>query len=238
MPNPVLLNNIDHAGLRVVATRGAAYGDDVSAVPTFPGEFRNLQAHYPIAFQLDEAGAVLPLVLLGLRRGENLFLQGDHWDAAYLPLAVERPPFLIGVADGEPMIHIDPDHPRVVRDDRDGAQPLFLEFGGMAPYLERMASVLRTLHDGMQENAGFGEALRRHDLLRPFALQVQLDDGSAHRLAGLHVIDETRLRQLDGDALAALARSGHLEAIHMAMASLSHLRDLVDRANRRHAAGR
>ncbi|MCG8274953.1 SapC family protein [Stenotrophomonas sp. NLF4-10] len=234
MSNPVLLNNIDHADLRVITTRGAAWGDDVAAVPTFPGEFRELQAYYPIAFDRSGDGQVQPLVLLGLRQNQNLYLDGERWDAPCLPLAIARQPFFIGVADGEPMVHIDLDHPRVSRDPALG-QPLFLEFGGTTPFLQHMASLLHSLHDGMAGNAGFGQALLRHELLEPFTLDVQLDDGSRHRLGGLHTIAEERLRQLDGDALAELARSGHLEAIHMAMASLSQLRGLIERANRRHA---
>ena len=48
--NNVLLNNIDHKDLRVITTRSAAYGDDVKSALTFPAEFRNVQACYPIVF--------------------------------------------------------------------------------------------------------------------------------------------------------------------------------------------
>ena len=51
MTNSVLLNNIDHKDLRVITTRSAAYGDDVMFALTFPAEFRNVQAHYPIVFR-------------------------------------------------------------------------------------------------------------------------------------------------------------------------------------------
>lgn len=237
----VLLNNIDHHDLRVVTARGARYGDNTMFAPTFFREFRNLQVYYPVVFQ-KTAERFQPLVLLGLRQDENLFLEGDRWDAHYLPMAIERLPFLIGVADEEPMIHVDLNHPRVVRGGADGAMPdaeaLFLAHGGTTPFLDRVASMLRALYDGLRDNAGFIEALVRHDLLEPFVLDIQLDDGSQHRLAGFHTINEERLRQLDGAALHELSQAGYLEAIYMAMASLSHLRDLIGRANRRHAAGR
>lgn len=237
MPNPVLLNNVDHHDLRVVTASGRGHGDEVSSVPTFPAEFRDLQAYYPIAFHVGENGQVQPLALLGLRQGENLFLQDDHWDAPYLPLAIRRQPFLIGLSNGEPLIHIDLDHPRVSREAGVG-EALFLEFGGNTPFLEHAASVLRSLHDGLHENLAFGQVLQQHALLEPFVLDVQLDNGEQHRLAGLHAIAEERLHALDGSVLQALARNGYLQAIHMAMASLSHLRDLIDRANRRDAGQR
>jgi SapC protein len=235
MPNHVLLNNVDHHDLRVITTRSADYGDDVVAVPTFSGEFRDLQACYPIAFQKTREGEFQPLALLGLRQGENLFLLDGHWDAPYVPLAIERQPFLIGIADEEPMVHIDLGHPRATRDAAAGGEPLFLEHGGTAPYLERMASVLRALHEGLRDNAVFVEVLLRHQLLEPFVLDVRLDDQSQSRLTGLHTINEERLRALEGPILQELSRSGYLQAAYMAIASLSHLRDLIERANRRAA---
>lgn len=242
MSRPVLLNNIDHHDLRVIVARGARYGDDTMWAPTFFAEFRDLQACYPLVFQATADGGYQPLALLGLRPEENLFLHADaaggpRWDAHCLPIAIERLPFLIGIADDEPMMHIDLDHPRVVRGGTQG-EALFLEHGGSSAFLQHMASVLRTLHDGLQSNAGFIAALVRHELLEPFALDIELDDGSHHRLSGFHTIDEARLHALDGAALQALSRQGYLQAAYMAIASMSQLRGLIERMNRRHATDR
>jgi len=243
MPQAVLLNNIDHHDLRVITARGARYGDDTMLSPTFFREFRDLQAHYPVVFQKTADGGFQPMALLGLRSDENLFLDGEvsgaqRWDAHYLPIAVQRLPFLIGIADDEPMIHIDLAHPRVVRGDAAEGEPLFLEHGGTTAYLEHMASMLRALHDGLRDNAGFIAALLHHRLLEPFALEIRLVDRSKLRLGGFHTIDEQRLRELDAAALHELSQAGYLEAAYMALASMSHLRDLIERMNRRHAADR
>src|SRR5690606_34409629 len=96
MARHVQLNNIDHKHLRVDTRRGAALGDDVPFVATFPAEFRELQAYYPIVCRKDGRGALSPVALLGFEEGRNLFLDGERWDAGYLPLAIERQPFLIG----------------------------------------------------------------------------------------------------------------------------------------------
>lgn len=242
MPRTVLLNNVEHHDLRVITARGVRYGDDEMLAPAWFGEFRELQAHYPIVFQKTADGGFRSLALLGLRQNENLFLQGaadeggERWDAHYLPMAVERLPFWIGIAEDEPMVHIDLDHPRVARGGTAG-QPLFLEHGGSTAYLERVASLLRSLHEGLGEEAGFLAALQRYQLLEPFALEIRLDERTQHRLSGFHTIDERRLRGLDGAALHALSQAGYLEAAYMALASLSRLRDLIDRLERRHAAG-
>jgi len=239
MPNPVLLNNIDHAAMRVIATRGAAYGDNVMFAQTYPDEFRTLQAHYPIVFQKNAEGGFDALALFGFQQGENLFLDGagetGHWDAAEIPLAVQRQPFMIGADGDELLVHVDLDSPRL---SREHGEPLFLPQGGNTAYTEHMASVLRAIHLGLQGARTFVGALLEHDLLESFVLDITLDDGSDNRLAGFHTIHEERLAALDGAALARLHGAGHLQAIYMVLASLSQFRALIDRKNRTHAAGR
>ena len=234
MTDAVLLNNIDHRDLRVETARGAEYGDAVMAALTFPGEFRNLQAHYPIVFQKDAEGHFQPIVLLGLQAGDNLFLDGHTWDAYYLPLAVERQPFLIGVDGDEPMIHVDMDHPRVRAGAHTGTgEPVFREHGGTTDYLEQINSILQALHHGLQTTPAFVDALLKHELLESFVLDVALDEAHQSRLAGYYTIDEDRLRALDGAAVSALAEQNHLEPIYMAIASMARFRDLIERQRRR-----
>ncbi len=235
MSQPVLLNNLDHRDLRVSTARGPGWGDEVMSALTFPGEFRALQAYYPIVFKKDPQGRFLPLALLGLEPGQNLFLREDGWDAHYLPMAIERQPFLIGQdASGEPMLHVDLDHPRVVP----SGEALFLEHGGYTALLERMASLLRALHEGMGTTEGFIALLLQHELLEPFTLDVRLTGGAHVQLTGCYTIAEERLRALPSEALQALAQVGALEPIYMAIASLSHFRDLIGRLEQAHAGAR
>lgn len=235
MTRPVLLNQIDHHALRVDTGHGAGLGDEVMYVQTFPGEFRSVQANYPIVVGKTADGEFQPLALFGLREGENLFLDGARWDATYIPLAVQRQPFLIGSSGGELLMHIDLDNPRV---GVEKGELLFLPHGGTSEYLERMSSTLHAIHQGLQENPRFIAALLEHELLEPFMLDVQLDDGSESRLSGFYGIDEDRLRQLDGASFAALGEAGHLEPIYMMLASVTRFRNLIDRVNRARAAGR
>lgn len=233
MSHPVLLNNIDHAAMRVITTRGAAYGDNVMSALTFPDEFRILQAHYPIVFSKDAEGGFQALALFGFQEGENLFLDGDTWRVPDLPLTVQRQPFLIGVNGEELMVHVDLDSPRLSTTE---GEPLFLAQGGTSDYLERMNSTLQAIHVGLQGARGFVAALLEHELLESFVLDITLDDGSDNRLAGFYTIHEERLAGLDGAALARLHRAGHLQAIYMVLASLSNFRTLIDAKNRRNAA--
>jgi hypothetical protein len=203
-----------------------------------PHEFRAVQSCYPIFFQKDPATAkFFALSLFGFQQGENLFLDETGWNASYIPLSVLRQPFLIGkqtfIEDGQEktrrVIHVDMDSQRVSTTD---GEPLFKEFGGNTPYLDRMSSVLETLHKGLLEADQFINMLLAYDLLEPFTLSVTLNDGSAHQLIGFYTINEEKLRTLSDDAVLNLHRGGYLEAVYMVIGSHARISYLIELKNR------
>lgn len=240
MPKHAILNNVDHKNTRVINARGAAYGDAVMSALTFPAELRDLQASYPLVFAKNEDNGYDLLALLGFEHGENLFLDPNAptgWDAPTIPLTIERQPFMIGRGGEELSIHIDMDSPRV-RDGGIEGQPLFLTYGGTTEYLERISSVLRTIHDGLESSRAFVAALVELNLIDGFVFDIELDDGSQNRLAGFYTINEEGLAALSAEQLGALHRAGYLHAVFMMVASLAQFRGLIERKNRVHAGRR
>lgn len=238
MSEHALLTSEAHRDLRVRTDRGADLGDGVMCCITVPDEFRRVQDEYPILFRKNvERDDFMAMAMFGFENGENLFLDGDRWDAHYRPLAIDIQPFLIGGAPAgteTAQVHVDLASPRIAGDE--GVR-VFDEFGQPTPYLETIAEQLGALDAGYKASAAFFAALRRHDLLEPMTLDVTLDDGSANRLVGFHVIDEARLQALEPAAVAELHAEGHLMPIFMALASLSKLGALVARKNRRMVHG-
>jgi hypothetical protein len=239
MSNYELLNNIDHKDLKVIVDRSAEYGDNVWFAATFPSEFRNVQRHYPIFFiKIPETGKFQAVAMFGLEDGENLFLDENGWHAGYIPLNVIRMPFLIGYQDlGEPgrstreqVITVDMDSPRV---NTERGEAVFLEHGGNSPYIEQVGSLLKVLHKGVQRSPPFYDTLVGLDLLESFVMDVKTNDGADYRLSGFYTINEDVLRNLDAGQLHLLNKRGYMEAIYMAVASMSHIQDLVDRKNER-----
>jgi hypothetical protein len=230
-----LLNNNEHRDLRVITTRAAAYGDDVMYSLTFPTEFRNVQAHYPIVFGKSREGGFTPLALFGFREKQNLFLGDGRWDALYLPLMIGRQPFLIGESPTGKVIHIDLDHPRVSRTE---GERVFDENGTNTEFLQRMGSMLSAIDEGVTATPAFIAAIQEYNLLESFALDIEFRDGAQHRFLGFHTIQEDRLKLLGPEALGKLHSQGHLQAVYMVIASLSNFRDLIERAGRIDAAQR
>ncbi len=232
MAKPVLLNNIDHKDLHVQTGRGAHFGDNVMSALTFPSEFRDVQACYPIVFRKLGDGGFEAHALFGFQEGENLFLGLHGWEAPYVPLTIERQPFLIGVSGDELTVHVDLENPRIsiVSGER-----VFLQHGGTSQYLEGINSTLLAIHQGLQQARGFLSALLEHQLLESFVFDIELDDGSQCSLAGFYTINEERLATLPGSVLEGLNRAGYLQAAYMVVASLSNFRALIERKNRLHA---
>jgi hypothetical protein len=226
MTRNVLLNNVEHRDLRIIRNRGAQYGDDLMYAGTFPAEFRTIQAHYPIVFGKNPDGTYTPLALLGFREKQNLFLAKDKWDAHYVPLMVERIPFLIGNSPNGKVVHVDIENPRISRTE---GERVFNDDGSSTSYLEHVSRALAFLDEGIASIPAFTAALQEHNLLESFVLDIDLRDGQPRRFAGFHTIQDERVAKLDPAAVARLHERGFLQPIYMVIASLVHLRQLIDR---------
>lgn len=242
MTTIVLLNNVDHADLSVRIGPGGAFGAEVNQVPLVPTEIDDAQRDYPIVLRNDPDGKMQLVALLGLDRNENLFLDGDRWSSRYIPVLLQCGPFRIGLQQqreeekerpGEPMIHVDLDHPAVGRG-TDG-EPLFLPHGGTAPYLDHVVRVLRRLHDGSAVAAPMIAAWDEAGLIEPIQLRITLDETTRYDVPDCFTVSPERLAGLDGAALERLNRSGFLKPAFMLAASLGNVTQLIDRKNARRA---
>ena len=95
MANLVALDSGIHRNLRV-SRRTSREAAEVNVVSVIPREFQRLLAHYPIFFVKSTAsGRFEPAALLGFREKENLYFTAGQWDAAYIPLQIQRQPFAL-----------------------------------------------------------------------------------------------------------------------------------------------
>lgn len=229
--NPVQINNIDHADLRVSPRAGDTFGDAANQTLIFPAEFEEVQREFAIVFRRRDEG-LQAYALLGLDRDENLFLAGDYWTSRYVPANHQRGPFSIGIIRaagddvGQPMLHVDLDDARV--GDTAGL-PLFLEHGGSTPYLDHITGVLRLLYEGIETAPAAYAALDEAGLLTPVTLTVDVTEERRYTIPDVLVIDLEHLAALTGEPLERLHRSGVLRLAILAAASLGNVQQLIAR---------
>jgi hypothetical protein len=239
MAKHALLNNVAHANLRVITRHSAELGDNVGSVVTFPTEYGDVQREYPILFRKDAAtGEFLSVALLGFEKNENLFLDHNGWNASYIPGIVARGPFLIGFQErqieGElrqnPVIHVDLDNPRISTTE---GEAVFLENGGNSRYIERIASILNGIREGLEASKAMFAAFTAMELIEPVRLEIQISAEERHNLQGYYTINEEKLAALDGESLASLNRAGFLQGAFLVLASLNNIKKLIDMKHRK-----
>ncbi|MEO1658171.1 MAG: SapC family protein [Pseudomonadota bacterium] len=239
MPRNVPLNNVEHQNLRVVTGFDARFGDSVNQVPVFPTEFRELQKEYPIVFRKDDQDQLQAVALLGLDLDENLFLQDGRWNARYVPAIQQRGPFLIGLraadssgAVGDPVVHIDLDHPRVSEEE---GEFIFLPHGGNSAYLDHVTGVLQSINDGHAISQVMFEALEEAGILEPVSLRLSLSDTEQYTIDNCMAVSEQKIIELDAEATAKLNRQGFLALAMYAATSLTNIPYLLEMKNRKNA---
>jgi hypothetical protein len=234
MANPAVLDNVAHKDLRVRLKFGAAFGDNVGSVLTFPTEFADLQREYAIFFRRDSKGEFYSVALLGLASDENLYLDGERWDAHFLPGMLARGPFMVGFQEREeggevirqPVIHVDLDHPRISPTE---GERVFLEQGGHSPYLQGVTRVLGGLNEGFELSKAMFAAFTELQLIAPVDLEVKITGAETANLMGFFSLDREKIAKLDGEALRKLHRSGFLQVAYLVLASHANLNLLIEK---------
>lgn len=233
----VALDSTAHRDLRVV-TRPDPVCVEINAVSVIPQEFPRLLAHYPIFFTKSaENGRFEPAALLGFGQKENLFLVNGQWEAAYVPLQIQRQPFSLLPRRADPArgtqdsldVALDIDSPQIQTQQ---GERLFLEDGAPSKYLQNISSMLSALVSGSRDAYAFTGRLAELNLLEPVRIEIEFVDRSQAKLQGLYWIAAAALKALPAPQLAELRDRGFLEWLYFQMASLAHVANLVARKNR------
>ncbi len=206
-----------------------AFSAGVNAVPLMAVELLRAANEYAVVF--TAAGDdVLPAAVLGIQGEQNLYLSADaQWQAKYIPAFIRRYPFVFSTsADGKTLtLCIDETHPGVNREGRGQAL-----FGTDRKPSEFTGNVLKFLQDyqaQFERTRLFGKRLKELDLLTPMQATVTTPAGEKIKFGGFSIVARERLRALDAEALASLARTDELELVYLHLHSMQNFNDVKDR---------
>lgn len=232
----VALNSDVHRDLRFAAQEiGFSFAADTTAVLIAGVEFAEASREYPIVFIRGQDKQMRPVALLGVRNGENLYVdEQGKWDAGYIPAFVRRYPFVMaeGGASGELMVCIDESCPAL---HAGHGEPLINAEGKLAPL---MNEVVQFLQNFQREFARTELIVRQLDELGLFIEQgarFDTSSGESFQLNDFYLIDEAKFLQIADDKLPRLFRSGAFGLAYLHLASLGNMRKLLDRVTARAA---
>lgn len=226
------LDRHKHAGRAILPNRNYAWCSKLNSVFLNAVELAKACVDYPIAFVREtNSGEYLPVALLGLRTGENLFVDDkSQWRTrAYLPAYVRRYPFCIAEVPaqdgGEPQRLI------CVQEDQLGpaAKPYFDAQGEPTADWTPVKDLIEAVESARQQTRAFTRRLEAFGLFAPFdALAMPKGGGQQMRLQGLHRVDEEKLNALGSREQKLLMRKGELRAVYAHLLSIENFARLLD----------
>lgn len=225
---PVLLDRARHRGLRVRPGSSFAFAREANALHLAGAEFNEACKEYAIVFTRGAGGEVAPVVVLGLRQRENLFVDDQGaWDARYVPAFVRRYPFVLAQLPGQALgVCIDEAYPGLAEHE---GEPLFDAQGQDTPFLRNAVEFLTRCQQEAARTQAFCRRLDEAGLLAEMKARADLVDGRSFTVKGLLVVDEKKLLDLPDATALAMFRSGELHLVSLHLASLANLQRLVDR---------
>ncbi len=226
------LNSRDHAKWRSRSTDKAKWLVGQHAVPLTVEEFPQAQRHFPIIFSSGENP--VPLALMGLNEGVNVFVDDEGGIAGnvpiYVPAYARRYPFMLAKLSPEATelsLCFDPTSDLIGEFD-DGAEL----FDGETPTdaCKNMLTFCEQFEVAGQKTSAFMEELAKHSLLMDGEVAIQQEGNDQPFVyRGFQMIDETKLREIRGDVLRGWNQSGLLALIYGHLFSLELMRDIFGR---------
>jgi hypothetical protein len=218
-----------HGKSSIEAGKGYAFARKINSVPLMAVEFPQAAPDYAIVFA-QTGEDVMPVVILGARQGENLYLSADDsWASPYIPAFVRRYPFVFSAAEDGKTFTLCVDEAFQGLNFQGRGQALFTADGKQTPYVDNVLKFLQEYRLQFLRTKAFGKKLAEHKLLEPMQAQFTLGEGNSMSLGGFMAISREKLKALPGEVMAQLAATDELELIYLHLQSMRNFTGLKDK---------
>ncbi|MEM7779213.1 MAG: SapC family protein [Pseudomonadota bacterium] len=245
------LNSRDHGAFKVKSFEDASFLASTHAIPLTCDEFVDAARCYPIVFTAGENP--LPIALMGLNEGVNVFVDADNKfeTGNYAPAYVSRYPFILAKLqqDSEEMslcfdpqagvVGLSDEGQALFRAPTDEDKAKYEENGQQLPdkvpteYTDGVLEFCRRFEEAGQRTKEFMEQLKQLDLLRDGRFDITRNDmpDKPFSYTGFQMVNEEKLRELDGATLETLNKNGMMMLMHAQLFSLRVMRNIFEKQN-------
>jgi hypothetical protein len=227
--NVVPLSKEQHGTLSISSTEGFRFAASTNSVYIAAAEFARAAWEYPIIFGADSEGTVFPMVGLGLRNNENLYVNAEgRWNASYVPAYVRRYPFIL--AKVEPTsehytVCLDDEYPGLNANGEGNA--LFDDKGEQTAIVTQAIDFLKDYEKLRHATSLFCKSLVEFDLLDTMKASIEIKSGEKHALGGFQCVNREKLNALKQKNLVSLVKTGQMELIYLHLFSLNNIKGLT-----------
>ena len=219
----------NHGDLSVKTGNNFSFAREVNSVPLMAAEFSNAAAEYAVVFA-GEGENIIPVVLLGVRDGENLYVNEDgSWAGRYVPAFLRRYPFVFSSTDDGANFTLCVDEEFEGCNRKGRGERLFDGDGERTLYLQNVLGFLQAYQVQFQRTQALTKRLNDLGLFESMQARFTLRDGKLLMLSGFLAVNRDRLKALPGDRLAELAQADDLELIYLHLQSMRHLSSTAER---------
>lgn len=218
-----------HGKASIEPGKGYGFARKINSVPLTAVEFPLAAAEYAIVFA-QNGSDVVPVVILGARAEENLYVKDDDsWSAKYIPAFVRRYPFVFAAkGDGKTFtLCVDEAFQGLNYQGRGNA--LFDAEGKQTKYVDNVLRFLQEYTAQFTRTQAFCKKLSELELLEPMQAQFTLASGQKMSLTGFHAVDRKKLKALPAKKLAELASTDELELIYLHLQSMRNFVSVKDK---------
>ncbi|ABM05034.1 SapC family protein [Psychromonas ingrahamii 37] len=223
------LNNKRHIDWSIKAGNNYNYAKKVNSVPLMAVEFSKAFEEYSIVFA-GSGDELLPVVIMGVREDENLYVdQEGSWKANYVPAFIRRYPFVFASTDDGKTLTLCLDENYDGCNQEGLGERLFDADGEQTEYLGKVLDFLQDYQTHYKRTQLFCQALNELDLFEDMGAKFTLSSGEERSLTGFKVINREKLKALSQEALSTLMKNDGLELIYLHLHSMRNFNKVLER---------
>ncbi|MCY0092519.1 SapC family protein [Hoeflea ulvae] len=225
-----------HGDKGVAQTGNYSFAAKAIVIPLMAAEMPTAMRSYPIVFSGPD---FMPMVVTGIREGENLFIDDKgKWAAPhYVPAYAGRYPFILagGETDERLTLCIENDPARLLGlDGKAGpdVKPLF-ENGGKSEVITSALAFCEQYQGMFVKTRQIMKVIADSGLLVERTSKISLEDGQNFNITGFHLVDEAKLLAMSDEDFLKLRKADALATIYCHLASMNSWTSLLHQASLR-----
>ncbi len=204
------------------------FANDVDVVPLMASEFASAARNYVVVF-VNAEESFLPVAILGVQSQKNLYLTDDgKWRVRYIPAFLRRYPFVFSSKQDNKTLVLCIDEKYEGFNQEGRGERLFDSEGQQTQYLSNMLNFLQEYQKQFELTKLFCKQLKELNLVEPMQAKFSISGGEEKSLTGFSGVNQERLRELSGEQLEQLMKTGQLDLLYYHLQSMRNLSLLIE----------